>query len=389
MTGVGEQVLARALPAWTVVDDRLTVRPDGAGQASWRVGGTVAGPVVFGCRSCTGRRTGSPVRVMRYAPRWQRVCVRHGRWAFDADADQPLEYLNLRGVSEVVAAQRRWPVVARRARRAGVDAGQVFAVAHAVVAHWWDQALYWEREEIWPRRLHLLAGGDAGAELGRWRVVGRDAAVFPEAVAVAEALLDPAMASLAWRLGDEARPGARVEDDPFCGRLGERLGREWLGPLIAADYDSALGDFSGALVRARRGVVARGWRDDPWRLRAEREPVALAGQLRVLAAEARTGGSGTRWGAAVPGEQRWRIEGLVAEACEELEQVHGVQSGTTAEVAQRLLRHLSRSADLLDRALMDAAAGAVAAGVALEDVAGWCRVPAGELAEILAGNQED
>ncbi|SBV00475.1 hypothetical protein YUMDRAFT_06444 [Streptomyces sp. OspMP-M45] len=91
----------------------------------------------------------------------------------------------------------------------------------------------------------------------------------------------------------------------------------------------------------------------------------------------------------VPAEQRWRIEGLVAEACEELEQVHGVQSGTTAEVAQRLLRHLSRSADLLDRALMDTAAGAVAAGVALKDVAGWCRVPAGELAEILAGNQED
>ncbi|MFE2302450.1 hypothetical protein ACFXAW_30150 [Streptomyces sp. NPDC059445] len=39
---------------------------------------------------------------------------------------------------------------------------QVFALAHVVVARWWDEALSWEREEIWPRRLHRLAGGDAG-----------------------------------------------------------------------------------------------------------------------------------------------------------------------------------------------------------------------------------
>nr|WSW64719.1 TniQ family protein [Streptomyces sp. NBC_00995]WSW71234.1 TniQ family protein [Streptomyces sp. NBC_00995] len=255
---VDPQVLARALPAYVVAGP---VKDSGNGPVArgrWRAAQTVAGPAVFGCRSCSARRTGRAVRSVLYRPRWQRVCVRHGRWALDADADQPLEYLDLRGVAEVVAAQRRWRVVARRARRAGVEPGQAFSVAHAVVARWWDQALYWEREEIWPRRLHLLAGGEAGAELGRWRVVGRDAAVFPETVAVAEALLDPAMAKLAWRLGDEARPGARVEDDPFCRRLGERLGRGWLGPLIAADYDSALGDVTGALVRARRGVVPRG-----------------------------------------------------------------------------------------------------------------------------------
>lgn len=115
----------------------------------------------------------------------------------------------------------------------------------------------------------------------------------------------------------------------------------------------------------------------------------MAGQLRVLAAEARTGGSGTRWQAAVSAEQRWRIEQLVDEAREGLEQLHGAQSGTTAEVARTLLHHLSCSADLLDRALVETAAGAVAAGVALEDVAGWCRLPAGELAEILAGGQEE
>ncbi|MFJ3763088.1 hypothetical protein [Streptomyces sp. NPDC090080] len=49
----------------------------------------------------------APVRVVRYLPRWERVCVRHGRWLLDADADQPLEYLDLRAVPEVAAAGRR------------------------------------------------------------------------------------------------------------------------------------------------------------------------------------------------------------------------------------------------------------------------------------------
>ncbi|MGW5212342.1 hypothetical protein ACWEQO_14345 [Streptomyces sp. NPDC004051] len=48
--------------------------------------------------------------------------------------------------------------------RAGVEPEAVFALAHAVVARWWEQALYWEREEIWPQRLHRLAGGSMGGE---------------------------------------------------------------------------------------------------------------------------------------------------------------------------------------------------------------------------------
>ncbi|MET9880200.1 hypothetical protein ABZZ36_37160 [Actinacidiphila glaucinigra] len=81
----------------------------------------------------------------------------------------------------------------------------MFALAHAVVARWWEQALHWEREEVWPRRLLLLAGGDAGGDLDWWRIVGRDAVVFPEVVAVADALLDPAMAQLAWTVGVSGR----------------------------------------------------------------------------------------------------------------------------------------------------------------------------------------
>ncbi|MDQ1005581.1 hypothetical protein QFZ82_000065 [Streptomyces sp. V4I23] len=149
---------------------------------------------------------------MRYVPRWERVCVWHGRWLLDADADQPLEHLDVRGVPEVVAAQRRWPGVARRAVRAGVEPERAFALAHVVVARWWEQALYWEQEKVWPWRLHQLAGGSVGADLAWWRIVGRDAAILPEVVAVAQAMLDPAMAELAWRASGGMRPrrGART-----------------------------------------------------------------------------------------------------------------------------------------------------------------------------------
>ncbi|GCD97094.1 hypothetical protein EHYA_04781 [Embleya hyalina] len=106
----------------------------------WRVGGAVVGPVAFGCRLCTARRTGRPVRVVRYAARWERACARHARWSPDADADGVPEYLELHEVPEVVRAQRRWAGVARRAARGGVDPEAVFGVARAVVCRRWESA---------------------------------------------------------------------------------------------------------------------------------------------------------------------------------------------------------------------------------------------------------
>ncbi|MEU6709670.1 TniQ family protein [Streptomyces wuyuanensis] len=192
LCGVDEDVLGRALPSWAREDAKLLPgEEDAVPAAAWRSGGAVAGPVAFGCRLCTARRTGTAVRVVRYAPRWERVCVRHGRWLLDADADQPLEHLDLRGVPEIAAAQQQWARVARRVARAGAEPARVFALAHAVVARWWEQAYGWEREKVWPRRLHQVAGGDAGGDLERWRIVGRDAVVFPEVVAVADAVANP------------------------------------------------------------------------------------------------------------------------------------------------------------------------------------------------------
>lgn len=388
LCGVEEDVLARALPSWGQEDAKLPAGKDGVPAAAWRTGGALAGPVAFGCRPCAARRTGTAARAVRYAPRWQRVCARHGRWLMDADADQPHEHLDVRGVPEVAAAQRRWTGVARRAARAGAGPERVFALAYAVVARWWEQALHWERETIWPRRLHQVAGGDAGTELERWRIVGRDAVVFPEVVAVADALLDPAMAQLAWTDSGGGRPRALPADGAFCRRLGEQVGREWLGPLAATDYGGPLTSWMGAVIRIRRGTGGPpGYDNDPWWLRQDHQPATMAGQLRVLSKERSVPGSGTTWRSAVPAEQRARITSLVNDAEEQLTQLRGVQYGKTAEAAQQLLGNLGHAATLIEEAVRETAAAALAAGMALEDLARWARLPADVLAEALTAGR--
>ncbi|MEU7234907.1 DNA-binding protein [Streptomyces chrestomyceticus] len=389
MCGAEQEVLGRALPSWGREDAKLATGGGGSGEprAMWRVGGAVAGPVAFGCRLCAARRTGAAVTVVRYVPRWGRVCVRHGRWGLDADADQRLEYLDVRGVPEVAAAQRRWASVARRAVRAGTGPERVFALAQAVVARWWEQALQWERETIWPRRLHQVAGGDAGGDLERWRIVGRDAVVFPEVVAVAEALLDPAMAELVWADSGAGRPRALPADGLFCRRLGERLGRTWLGPLAATDHGGPLIAWMGSVIRLRRGAGGPpGYDNDPWWLRQEHQAATVASQLRVLGKEKKAPGSGTMWRAAVPAEQRMLITSTLDSVQEQLLQLRGVQTGPTAEVARRLLRGLGHSASLIENAWKRTALAAVNGGVPLQEVARWADMPVEVLRETLTAS---
>ncbi|OII65954.1 DNA-binding protein [Streptomyces sp. CC53] len=391
LCGVEADVLARALPSWARQDGKLPAEGGGVPAAAWRIGGVVAGPVAYGCRLCAARRTATAFRAMRYAPRWDRVCVRHGRWLLDADADQPHECLDVRQLPEMVWAQRRWAGVARRAVRAGAEPERVFTLAWAVVARWWDQALHWERETIWPRRLHQVAGGNAGGDLAWWRIVGRDAVVFPEVVTVADALLDPAMAELVWVDSGAGRPRALAADGMFCRRLGERVGRAWLGPLAATDHGGPLIAWMGSVIRRRRGAGGPpGYADDPWWVRQEHQPVTMAGQLRVLGKEKRAPGSGTMWRAVVPPEQRARIGSLIDSAEEQLLQLRGVQSGPTAEVSRQLLRGLGHSAGLIEAAWKRTAVAAVNGGVPLEEVARWADMPAEVLRGMLtAGGQED
>lgn len=320
------------------------------------------------------------------------MCARHRRWLLDADANQRLEYLDVGGLPEVVAAQRRWVKVARRAVQAGAEPGKVFAVAHAVVARWWEQALQWERETIWPRRLHQVAGGNAGADLDRWRIGGRDAVVFPEVVAVADALLDPAMAELVWiDSGAGRRTRLLSADGVFCRRLGERVDRPWLSPLAAVDYDAALIAWMGSIIRIRHGIgePPPGRGHDPWWVRQEHQPATMAGQLRVLAKEKRSPGSGTMWRSMVSAERRGVITSLIRDAEDQLTQLRGVQTGPTVDVARQLLSQLSDTAGLIHQALLETAEGAMAGAVRLEDLAQWVRMPVADLAEALTAYRSE
>ncbi|WP_374991330.1 DNA-binding protein [Streptomyces sp. LHD-70] len=389
LCGVDSAVMAWTLPSWTQEAAALDAEGDEVPTAVWRTGGAVVGPVAFGCRLCAALRCGAAVRWVRYAARWERVCVRHGRWLMDADADQELEHLDLRAVPDVIVAQRRWVGVARRAVRGGVEPERVFALAYAVVARWWEQALQWEREKVWPGRLHQVAGGNAGEELERWRIVGRDAVIFPEVVAVADALLDPVMAQRVWADSGAGRPRPLPADGAFCRALGERVGRPWLGPLAATDYGGPLIAWMGAVVRERRGKSRPpGWADDPWWVSKEHQVAAMAGQLRVRAKEMKAPGSGTWWRSTVPAEQRMWIENLIGDAGEQLTQLRGAQSGTTREVARHLLELLSRGTELLDQVTLRVMVAAVNAGVPVKDVAEWARLSPEEAAEALGTHRD-
>lgn len=371
LSGASGETLRRALPSWDNEENGLC-GPDATGTALalWRVGGAVVRPVAFGCRLCAARRTGLAVRVVRYAERWERACGRHGRWLLDADADQPLENLDLRETPEVVASQRRWAVVRRRARRVGVEPGEVFDLARAVVCRWWEHSLHWEQEEIWPRRLQQV-GGEVGGDVDRWRAVARDAVVFPEVVGVAGALLDPAVEELVWADSGWEGPRPLPGDGQFGRRLGELVGRPWLGPLIAKD-GGPLVSWQAAIIRRRRHTAAVDPYDaGPWRVRADQQPPTMAALLREQTREKSAGGSGTNWRSTVPPEQRMYIANLIEAAQEELLQLRGAHQGRTADAARLLLQRLSHSVDLLDQALRETALAAVNAGVALHDVEQW------------------
>jgi hypothetical protein len=219
--------------------------------------------------------------------------------------------------------------------------------------------------------------------------VGRDAVVFPEVVAVADALLDPGMAELVWVDSGAGRPRALPADGMFCRRLGERVGRGWLGPLAATDHGSPLIVWMGAVIRRRRGAGGPpGYANNPWWVRREHQPVTTAGRLRVLGKEKRAPGSGTMWRTVVPPEQRTLITRTIESAEEQLLQLRGVQTGPTADVARQLLRNLRHSADLIENAWKRTALSAANAGVPLEEVAQWAGMSADALRNLLTAEAD-
>ncbi|WP_406349826.1 Helicase associated domain protein [Streptomyces sp. NBC_00658] len=285
--------LARALPSWmaglAAFDEQAG---DGRGWARWRVGAREWGPVSFGCRLCTARRGGWPQRVWLYGPRWRRVCERHARWLLDVGDGHALEFLDVGGLGELAAAQARWPRVARRAGHAEVDPSVVFAVARAVVCGWWQQEGFWEREHVWRRRLERVAAQTirahpavSGWPVTCWRLVARDAVVFPELVTVAASLVDPASRRLVVDGPGQRllvrRPGQGGE---FVAALGARLERRWLSEVEQPDGSGALQAWMSGLARERhsRSSPGQGHRG-MWWVRVGHRPIEVGAGLRLLA----------------------------------------------------------------------------------------------------------
>lgn len=280
--GVSEHDLARALPALN--DEPQSGTPDRTGETAesgrpagrWKVASAGPhGPVAYGCALCTAARTGRDAVVVRYVAPWHRVCARHQRWMLTAGDGHRHRNLDLRAAPEVAAAQRAWPKVARTAAAAGTDPGRVFALSHAAVCAWWEQALQWHlagppacgcrwgcRAAVLvvadhrPRRGCLPRDGGARARAARLRHAGADlggprggraGAPVPAGRGVLPRIGGTAGAALAGRRwpGPAARTGAgraaaRRAAVGLHGRVHPRppweAGSPWVraGPVVAA-----------------------------------------------------------------------------------------------------------------------------------------------------------
>jgi len=380
--------LERALPTWAGGPAAFSEpSPDGRPQARWQVGAAAHGPVAYTCRLCTARRTGQQTAAMQYREGWQRVCLRHQRWNLGAGESHGLEHLDLARCPAIIAAQQRWPAVARRATAAQVEPGAVFAVARAVVCQWWDLALEWPHERIWPARLHQLAGGDAGPRFWWWRAVAREPAVFPEVVALAEALLDPVVAEMVWRDSGAERIRPFPPDGQFGRELGRRLDRPWFAKVGAVPGSSVLNRWWGAIVRQRRGMGQPGdWGLDPWWIPREDQPASVAAQLRTLSQRA----DGTiTWRAAVPRPERGWINDKIREATDLLATLDPHDTAPLADATQQLIDTLNQTITTLTDATIGIAGSAHTAGIPLDHLTTWTHIPAENLQHDIDDHQAD
>ncbi|MGY5060005.1 Helicase associated domain protein [Streptomyces sp. 900105755] len=317
--------LARALPSWSAGPAALAgLGGAGQGLARWRVGASEWGPVVWSCRLCAARRGSGGERAWVYRPRWRRLCGRHGRWLLEAGEGHPVEFVGVGDlVKELVRARRRWERVEGTGQVAGAEAGEVFEFARAVVCGWWERKEFWEREAEWGPRLEQVVaatrwwrGHPAGWGVAQWRLLARDVVVFPEVVAVAEALVDPRMQRLAAGNG----PGSLVRDGGGCARLaiglGRRLGREWLVELEADIHAGPLASWVRAAVREQRSPAAspvRQGRYGLWWVHSAHRPVEVGTGLRRLTVSASAGpgardGSGAAEPDRAPERGGWQAE---------------------------------------------------------------------------------
>ncbi|MEU5768964.1 helicase associated domain-containing protein [Streptomyces asoensis] len=266
---VPEEILQRALPAWNAQEP---LAPDGAGAAGRFRFGVVVPAAGEGCRLCTAARTGRAKPARLYLQPHTRICPRHRRWMLgthwvDGTPADP-EQVDLAGLPELLAAHRRHLELLRRTP----DAARAFQVAHAAVVSWWAQQ--WPEEERWPHRERQMA--PPGTDPDWWRLLVRDAVIYPETVALASVLTREH--TRRQLLADTGRhlPHTLAHTPALVGELAQATKRPWLGERIASTSAGPLLLWAQHCVRVAAEPAAA---DRLWTLHMGHRPRPIAREL--------------------------------------------------------------------------------------------------------------
>ncbi|MGW2768758.1 helicase associated domain-containing protein [Streptomyces sp. NPDC001275] len=267
---VSEDVLGRALPAWTAQEP---LSPEGVGTAGRFRFGAVVPAAGEGCRPCTAARTGRAKPARLYLKPHTRICPRHRRWMLGTHwidgAPADTEQIDLAGLAEFLAAHRQHQDLLRHQP----DAAKAFEVAHAVVVSWWAQQ--WPEEEQWPHRERQMA--PPGADPDWWRLLVRDAVTYPETVALTSVLTSERTRQ---RLLDDTGghlPHTLAHTPGLIAQLARVANRPWLPERIASTSAGPLLVWAQHCVRSPADAAGA---DGLWTLHMAHRPRPIARELQ-------------------------------------------------------------------------------------------------------------
>ncbi|MDH2393848.1 helicase associated domain-containing protein [Streptomyces sp. HNM0663] len=268
---VPEEILQRALPAWTAQEP---VSPEGAGAAGRFRFGSVVPSAGEGCRLCTAARTGRTKPARLYLKPHTRICPRHRRWMLGTHwidgAPADTEQVDLTGLPEMVTAHWRHLDLLRHRP----EAARAFEVAHAVAVSWWAQQ--WPEEEQWPRRALRLA--PPGTDPGWWRLLARDAVTYPETVALTSLLTDDRTRQQLLADTGGHLPHTLAHVPGLVGELARVTGRPWLAERVAS---TSAGPLLLWVQHCVRDNADEGGADRLWTLHMAHRPRPIARELQA------------------------------------------------------------------------------------------------------------
>ncbi|MFG2304536.1 hypothetical protein [Actinacidiphila glaucinigra] len=182
LTGIPQQHLRRALPAWehTPPDTQWPAeRAATARRVPFRL-------TARGCPRCMAPRV-QHAQPTLYLPYQNLLCRTHHVWSLGAHtldgALLPHAHADVSALPDIAAATRLHRRLLRH-HPAKVVA-QAFDRAYSAVGYWWLD--HGSTDHVWRARAHVMARGSADVQL--WTVLGRDPITFPETVELTRLLL--------------------------------------------------------------------------------------------------------------------------------------------------------------------------------------------------------